>query len=181
MDSSLVVLITVGTTLFSLALIVLLMLVPLSIMVGLPFRYRKMWASWTEEGDTLAAYENLAEGSTTGVLQVFPASYLYERSIRLDRPAAPAIDRVHAFYEGQPLSTLLFRDDHGFGVDLRIPSGLGPGWIGVFKFEEDGEGSVVHVRMRSTTCLFFPVFTVFLALPHHLHLERLVKGAVKSG
>jgi len=180
LDSSLVVLITVGFTLFALALVLALMLVPIGIMVGLPFRYRKRWASWTEDGDTLLAYDHVASGSTTGALQIFPASYLYEHSIHLDAPVDRAVGAIHDFYDGQPLSTMLLRDAHGFAVDLRIPSGLGPGWIGVFKVEPEGEGSVVHVRMRSTTCLVFPVFTFFLALPHHLHLERMVTGALKS-
>ncbi|MEZ4317038.1 MAG: hypothetical protein R3F61_06030 [Myxococcota bacterium] len=152
----------------------LLVCLPIAAMLGLPFWYRETWASWTS-GTTAEAYERVAVGSTTGPIQIVPASYLFEKAIRVDVPAETARSRLVAHYAKAPFVKVLTDDDAGLSVDMRIPNGLGPGWVAVFVVREADGKAVVDARLRSTFCLVFPVLTVFLALTHHLHLERIVR------
>lgn len=163
-----------------LAVPLLFLLALLGAMVVLPFRWRATWARWTSAG-VARAWENVAEGSTTGLVQFRPASYLHERTVA-KLPTTPAQTRAGllATYT-TPLAMILAQDEDGVVVDLRLPSGLGPGWIAVFKVLPDGEGSQVLARLRSTLCLPFPVLTPFLALTWHLHLDRIVRAAAARG
>lgn len=171
-----VVLLSLVCSLAMFAIPLALMCIPIGAMIVLPFRWRETWARWTS-GSIADAYENVAEGSTTGPVQIWPASYLHERTISgIPVPPDRAIAGLVAQYTN-PLTTILARDDDGVAVDIRIPSGLGPGWIAVFKVAPDGEGSQVHARLRSTMCLAFPVLTLFLAMTWHLHLDRIVRTA----
>jgi hypothetical protein len=155
----------------------LLVFTPMIVMIGLPFWYRSTWARWTAPDSVRAIHGNIAEGATQGPVQLVPASYLHARRIAVDGEKDAVVAGLKKTFGAQPFVTVLAEDADGLAVDLRIPSGLGPGWIGAFVVVETETGVVVDAHMRSTFCIPFPVLTFFLALSHHLHLERQVREA----
>lgn len=146
-------------------------------LLTVPFVYRKTWLSYTEGRTVAEAYEAVAEGATTGVLQVRPASYLYTDTF----PVSASPEKVQSGITGTyttVLTQVLIQDVDGVAVNARWPAELGAGWIIVFLVRPTEEGSEVAVRARTTQWMV-PVLTFFLSLQLRLHLRRTIRAAAE--
>ncbi len=186
MEDLFALIVVLVSTLGTLGCTLLLAFGPIALMVGLPFWYRSTWQRWTDTDSVKTLHANITEGATQGVVQLRPASFLFARRIPVEGSKEAVVAGLKERYAAQPFVTVLVEDGDGIALDLRIPSGLGPGWIAAFVVEPDESADesarvIVDAHLRSTFCIPFPVITFFLALAHHLHLERQVREAAAKG